>query len=92
MRNLPGLWICDENKVGDMFVKPSVNRLSTRLRVKFFASDLLWFAKYKLQSWNERLNINWFVVFGGILCVCSAAIVVFGLFCAIGEITSGFKR
>jgi hypothetical protein len=92
MRNLPGLWICDENKVGDMFVRPSVNRFSTRMRVKFFLNDLLWFVGYKLRSWNEALNINWFVLFVLILCVCSAIVVLFGLFCAIGEITSGFKR
>jgi hypothetical protein len=56
------------------------NRFSTRMRVKFFLSDMWWLVKYSI------LDINWFVVLGLLLCIASAVLVLFGLGCLIREL------
>jgi hypothetical protein len=80
-------WLNDSNKTSVGYTKPATNRISTRIRIRRFASDLRWFIGYKLRSWNER--INWWGVLGASMMFVGMATTVIILVLAF---TAAFMR
>jgi hypothetical protein len=85
----PSLWINDTNKTDLGYIRPVINRFSTRMRIKFFLNDVRWFIGYKLRGWNERLDIDWWAMLGTSICFISMALVAIVLVFAF---TAAFMR